>query len=144
MLSFVFKRRHATARLSPEDCERFLGRLVFSMETRELFRNGELTLHELALAIALSPQQLAQLLKEACGSSFQDYLNRYRVEALKAALLCPKNASENIFDLAFACGFSSRSGLNRIFRKYAGVTPEQFRKQGGASGAAGGSSFATQ
>ena len=144
MLNFVFKRARATTRLCPQDCERFLGRLVFSMETRELYRNGDLTLDELALAVAMTPQQLSQLLKEACGSSLQDYLNGYRIEALKAALLCPKNANENVFDLALACGFSSRSGLNRLFRKCTGVTPEQFRKQGGAPGAAGGSSFATQ
>lgn len=145
MLTFVFKRLRAKSRLSPEDRERFLGRLVFSMETRELYRNGELTLGELALAVAMTPQQLSHLLHEACDSTFQEYLNGYRVEALKEALLCPKHAGETIVDLALASGFTSRSVLNRTFRKHTGTTPEQFRKQGGApSPAAGPSSYAAQ
>lgn len=126
------KFRNAACGLSPEDRERYLARLAFSMETRELFRNSELTLDALALAVALTPHEVAGLIFDEYRLGFQDYVDRYRVEALKSALLCPKNAGETVVDIAMASGFSSKRALNRAFRKHTGMSPAEFRKRGGA------------
>ncbi|MGZ8341646.1 MAG: helix-turn-helix domain-containing protein [Telluria sp.] len=138
------KARYARTLLSADDRERFLARLTFTMETRELFRNGELTLEALALAVAMTPHELSQLINDACRANFQEYLNRYRVQALCQALSCPRYAGETILDLALASGFNSKSALNRAFRKHTGMTPGEYRKQAGNPEKGSDSSFATQ
>jgi AraC-like DNA-binding protein len=108
----------------------FLARLEACMKNEQPWRNGELKLEELAERLALTSHELSQLINSACGANFQDYLNRYRVEALKEALRDPARAGQTILDLAMASGFNSKSALNRVFKAHTGITPGEFRRQG--------------
>jgi AraC-like DNA-binding protein/TM2 domain-containing membrane protein YozV len=121
------KVRYANSRLDAADRGRFLASLAHCMEEDKLFRNGELTLEQLAGHVAVTPHELSQLINEACGANFQEYLNGYRVDALKEALRDPRHAGATILELALAAGFNSKSALNRVFKKHAGVTPSEFR-----------------
>ena len=126
------KERYANSRLADADRSRFLASLTRCMEDGHLYRDGELTLEQLAGQVAMTPHELSQLINEACGANFQEYLNRYRVEALKSALHDPRHAGDTILELALAAGFNSKSALNRVFKKHAGVTPSEFRGAAGA------------
>ncbi|ATQ75202.1 AraC family transcriptional regulator [Massilia violaceinigra] len=125
--------RYANKRLSEPDRASFLDALKRCMEVDQVYRNGELTLDELAALLAMTPHELSQLINDACGVNLQEYLNRYRVDALKLALHAPDQASVSILDLALACGFNSKTTLNRAFKKQTGLTPSEFRR--GAAGA---------
>lgn len=116
------------------DAERgaFLARLEACMRIEEPWRDGELKLEALAERLALTPHELSQLINGACGANFQDYLNRHRVDALKAALRDPARCDCTILDLALASGFNSKSALNRVFKAHAGMTPGEFRRREGA------------
>ncbi|NHZ88739.1 helix-turn-helix domain-containing protein [Massilia sp. CCM 8733] len=127
--------RYANKRLSEPDRASFLDALKRCMEVDQAYRNGELTLDELAALLAMTPHELSQLINDACGVNLQEYLNRYRVDALKAALLAPGQASVSILDLALACGFNSKTTLNRAFKKQTGLTPSEFRRGGAGTGA---------
>jgi AraC-like DNA-binding protein len=100
------------------------------MENGHAYRDGELKLEQLADMVAMTPHELSQLINVACGTNFQDYLNRYRVEALKLALHAPQRAADSILELGIECGFNSKSALNRIFKSQTGMTPSEFRKAG--------------
>jgi AraC-like DNA-binding protein len=120
--------KYANSSWSAADRAGFMAKLTAAMEGEQLFRNGELKLDELAAAVAMTPHELSQLINEACGVNFQEFLNRYRVEALKAALHAPAEAARSILDLGVACGFNSKSALNRIFKAATGMTPSEYRK----------------
>lgn len=124
------KPRYANSMLSDAQKAQFMASLDRAMEQDQLWRNGELKLEELAALIAMTPHELSQLVNADCGTNFQDYLNRYRVDALKLALHAPELASESILALGVACGFNSKSALNRIFKSQTGMTPSQYRKNG--------------
>ncbi|GGE60575.1 helix-turn-helix domain-containing protein [Massilia psychrophila] len=126
-LSLPSKPRYASSRLLNADRARFLASLERCMDDDELYRNGELTLEQLADQVAVTPHELSQLINEECGANFQEYLNRYRVDALKATLRDPRHAGATILELALGAGFNSKSALNRVFKKHAGVTPSEFR-----------------
>jgi AraC-like DNA-binding protein len=123
------KPRYASNKLSTADSGAFLARLTACMERDQPYRNGELKLEELAGQVAMTPHELSQLINESCGTNFADYLNRYRVEALKSALLDPQQSSASILDLAMLAGFNSKSAMNRVFKKSTGMTPGEFRSQ---------------
>ncbi len=121
------KPRYANSLLTPQQREDFLQRLTNSMEQEQLFRNGELKLEELAAHLAMTSHELSQLINEECGVNFQEYLNRYRVQALQQSLQDPAQQGATILDLALAAGFNSKSSLNRAFKKHTGSTPSDWR-----------------
>lgn len=123
------KPRYADKQLSTDDRDAFLARLTTCMERDQPYRNGELKLEELAAQVAMTPHELSQLINQHCGANFADFLNRYRVDALKTALHDPQQASASILDLALIAGFNSKSAMNRAFKKHAGMTPGEFREQ---------------
>lgn len=127
--------RYANKRLSEPDRASFLDALKRCMEVDQVYRNGDLTLDQLAALLAMTPHELSQLINDACGVNLQEYLNRYRVDALKVALLAPEQASTSILDLALACGFNSKTTLNRAFKKQTGLTPSEIRRGGAETGA---------
>jgi AraC-like DNA-binding protein len=56
--------------------------------------------------------------------TFTEYLSRVRIEKAKSLL---GNASARITEAASEAGFESIPHFNRVFRKYAGVCPTQYR-----------------
>ncbi|HEU4777751.1 MAG TPA: helix-turn-helix transcriptional regulator, partial [Telluria sp.] len=124
------KAKYANSSWTDADRQGFLVKLHAAMDVDQLYRNGELKLEELAAAVAMTAHELSQLINEACGVNFQEFLNRYRVDALKLALHAPDEADTSILDLGLACGFNSKSALNRIFKNATGMTPSEFRKAG--------------
>lgn len=127
---FVPKPRYAASTMDEQAKATFLVALERSVVTDEAYRNGELKLEELAGLTAMTPHELSQVINETFGKNFQDYLNGYRVAALTQALHAPGHAAQSILDLGMACGFNSKSALNRIFKNHTGLTPSEYRKQG--------------
>lgn len=123
------KPRYGERALPDAERGQFLARLEACMDKEQPWRDGELKLEALAERLALTPHELSQLINSACGANFQDYLNRHRVEALKAALHDPSRSGSTILDLALASGFNSKSALNRVFKAHTGMTPGEFRRR---------------
>jgi AraC-like DNA-binding protein/succinate dehydrogenase hydrophobic anchor subunit len=121
--------RYADKQLSTTDRDAFLTRLTHCMAQEQPYRNGELKLEDLAALVAMTPHELSQLINQHCGANFADFINRYRVAALKVALQDPQQASASILDLALIAGFNSKSAMNRSFKKCAGMAPGEFREQ---------------
>jgi AraC-like DNA-binding protein len=48
---------------------------------------------------------------------------------MKRRLSDPKVKSETILTLALDVGFNSKATFNAVFKKYTGLTPQQFRRQ---------------
>jgi AraC-like DNA-binding protein len=121
------KPKYAGKALAPAQRAEYLDRLTLSMEKDLAYRDGDLKLDTLAARLAMTPHELSQLVNDACQSNFQDYLNRWRAQALASALRDEANAGSSILELALACGFNSKSAINRSFKKHLGVTPTEFR-----------------
>jgi transcriptional regulator GlxA family with amidase domain len=60
------------------------------------------------------------------GKSFSDLLTHMRVERAKE-FLC--RTDRGILDIAMECGFCDQSHMNKAFRKFAGRSPGQYRKE---------------
>lgn len=123
------KPRYGDKLLPDAQRSEFLARLETCMTREQPWRDGELKLEGLAERLAMTAHELSQLINGVCGANFQDYLNRYRVEALKEALRDPAQRERTILDLAMAAGFNSKSALNRVFKAHAGMTPGEYRRR---------------
>ena len=85
----------------------------------------KISLDEISAYAGINKTYFCLFFKKHYGMSFTDYLNQKRMEMASAMLLKPDSS---IAEVAVACGYPTVTYFNRIFRKYKGVTPTEFRK----------------
>jgi AraC-like DNA-binding protein len=84
----------------------------------------ELSLGKVARATNTSPNYFSEKFKEATGMNFVRYVARTRFEKAAAFL---RERDLRVSEIAFATGFQSLSQFNRVFRKFAGKSPTEYR-----------------
>jgi AraC-like DNA-binding protein len=90
------------------------------------WRDPELSLDRLARHLGTNTAYLSRALNEGLGLSFNEAINRLRVDEI-ARRLASDAADGELLDIAFAAGFSSKTSFNRCFKACTGKTPSQFR-----------------
>lgn len=81
-------------------------------------------LQEAAMYLQLSESHLSRLFKEETGLNFLQYLNAWRIN--KAAVMM-KDPRKNISEIATGCGFPTPGYFAKIFKRFSGYTPSQYR-----------------
>lgn len=85
---------------------------------------NNLSLELVANQVHLNPTYFSTLFKQSTGSSFKEYLNMVRIEESKRLL---SNTDYSLIDIAVSTGFEDQSYFTKVFKKYTGLTPKQFR-----------------
>lgn len=85
------------------------------------------SLHSIASELNISESYFSRLFKEKAGVNFQDYLLEKKMECAKSMLLSSVDYRNN--DIAHALGYQDAQNFCRIFKKYYGLSPQQFRKK---------------
>lgn len=70
-------------------------------------------------------QYIGRLFKKSTGLSFNDYLNRQRLNRSKILLT---ETDLSVLDISSRLGFNNISYFNRLFKKIFGTTPTEYRK----------------
>ncbi len=81
-------------------------------------------LQEAAASMDISESHLSRLFKEVTGLNFLQYLNAWRINN---AVLQLKDPRKNISEIALDCGFPTPGYFAKIFKRFTGETPSQFR-----------------
>ncbi|SDA14365.1 AraC-type DNA-binding protein [Ruminococcus sp. YE71] len=85
---------------------------------------NKITMAELCEVTELSKQQLCRLFKRYLNSRPMEYIAKRRIQAAKEMLTSTEMSVEDIAD---AVGFCSGSYFCKLFSRYEGMTPTQFR-----------------
>lgn len=85
----------------------------------------KITLKNLADIAGISPSRLSHFIKEIVGISFQEYMNKVRLEKAVYAL---KYTDKSIKDVVISCGFSDQKYLNAVMKELFHLTAHQYRK----------------
>ena len=86
--------------------------------------NEQLTLNEVAEKIFVSSCYISRMFKKELGKNFVDYLNGLRLEKAKELLKDPKYKTYEIAELV---GIPDAHYFSRLFKKYEGLTPTEYR-----------------
>ena len=86
-----------------------------------------ISIAELARAAGVHPVHLARVFRQHVGCSPSDYLRRRRLE--RAAVLLRETRRPQS-DIALHCGFGDQSHFANAFKRFAGATPREYRRQG--------------
>jgi len=91
----------------------------------EDFLGRDIGLVDMAAVVGYSPDHFARLFRQTFRVSPHQYLLGRRIERAKTML---RDRGVPIAAIAVACGFSSQSHLNAVFKRQTGVTPGRYRK----------------
>jgi AraC-like DNA-binding protein len=84
------------------------------------------TLDSLAAEVALSRAAFAKRFKSMVGQSMFQYLTSLRMQKASDLLITTQLP---VYEISSRSGYESELAFTRTFKKHAGVTPKQFRKQ---------------
>lgn len=111
-------------------------RLTQLMEGERLYREPALTIAQLARRSGYPEYLVSAVINRRFAGNFWDYINRQRIEAARACL-ADAGDTRTILDIAYACGFTSKSTFNAAFKRQLAVTPSAYRQaRAGASSVA--------
>ncbi|WP_421799901.1 helix-turn-helix domain-containing protein [Haliscomenobacter sp.] len=119
--------RPGNKKLSDEEAKLWLNKLEQLMEDRQLFKNPNLKLQDLAQELRLSPHQLSQFLNDNLGKNFTQFINEYRIH--EACKLLETDTLLSIEGIGDEVGFNSKSTFFSTFKKVKGLTPAKYRQQ---------------
>ncbi|MBM9500136.1 AraC family transcriptional regulator [Leptospira sp. 201903071] len=123
----VRKNRYERSLLIGVDMEFIHKKLNEFMEERQLYKQEDLTLKELADSVSLTGHQLSEFLNERIRMNFPSFINQYRITEAQKLLL--KEPKRTILSIAYEVGFNSKSSFNQAFLRFTGKTPKEFRKK---------------
>jgi len=86
----------------------------------------DLSLGQVAKAVNTSTFHFCKMIKKATGLNFTEYVSRVRVEKARNLLL---NPNLRISEIAYEVGFQSLTHFNRVFKKFTGLSPTDYRGQ---------------
>ncbi len=120
--------KYAKSSLAPGLAEAIAARLEAAMRADQPYLENDLTLPDLAARVGSTPHQLSQVLSTHIGLSFFEYVNRLRIEAVKATLARPQASGRPLLEIALECGFGSKTAFNDAFKRATGMSPSAYRR----------------
>ena len=103
-------------------------RLSQLMREERLYREPALTIGQLARRSGYPEYLVSAVINRRLGGNFWEYINRQRIDAASGCLADPGDA-RTILDIAYACGFTSKSTFNAAFKRQRGATPSGYRRE---------------
>ena len=116
-----------TGALDEESRSSLLNTVVHYMNGQQAFLQSELSLQRLSESVGISTHHLSEVLNQAEGRNFYNFVNGFRIDYVCQRLKV--DVDIRLLDLGLEAGFSSKSTFNSVFKKHTGMTPSQFRNR---------------
>lgn len=110
---------------SPE-IEVWKAKIEAFIKEEKLYQNPELTLTDVAKKLQSNASIISKAINQGFGLNFNDFINNYRVEAVKQCFEKGEHKKSTLLGIAFDCGFNSKATFNRAFKKNTGLSPKDF------------------
>jgi ligand-binding sensor domain-containing protein/AraC-like DNA-binding protein len=120
--------KYKTSRLDPQRAEKIIPQLRELMESEKLYLNPDLSLGELSKRLHIHYNHISRIINEHFDVSYNDYINKYRIEDVKQKLVDPVHRDKTVLEIMYETGFYSKSVFNTAFKKFTNTTPSDFRK----------------
>lgn len=85
----------------------------------------QLSITTLAEEVYLTPTYLCVLFKQATGQTVNEYITLVRIQHAKVLL---SNPHIKLYDICYQVGYLSPSYFSKLFKKFYGLTPSEFRE----------------
>ena len=83
------------------------------------------SMEEIAVSLGICERYFRKFFTQKAGVSPAQFVTDMRLRRAKSFLAC---TDKSITEIAFSCGFYDSSHLTKVFKKYEGITPKEYRK----------------
>lgn len=91
----------------------------------DFYYNTELSLSWLARECSVTKSHLSTVFHQETGMTVTDYINKTRI---RQALILLNTTALSVGEIASRCGFFDANYFSRVFRKFQGQSPKQYRR----------------
>ncbi len=116
-----------TRKNTPEvDVKIWKDKLSNLMIVKRLFENPRLTLSDVANELDTTTKIVSSVVNSGFNMNFNDFVNHYRIEAVKEKLEKGEQNTSTLLGIALDCGFNSKATFNRAFKKSTSLSPKGY------------------
>lgn len=101
-------------------------KITDAFEEDALYTNPELSLPDVAHHLGTNNATISKTINACFKLNFNDFVNKYRVRAVKDAIDAGIHKKQTLLSIAFDCGFNSKATFNRAFKKHTGTSPKNY------------------
>ncbi|MFC4267842.1 helix-turn-helix domain-containing protein [Polaribacter marinivivus] len=111
-----------------EEIEFWKDKILHLVERDKIFKNPTLTLSDLSKLLNTNTKTISKSINSGFDMNFNDFINHYRIEAVKEKLQKEEHKTSTLLGIAFDCGFNSKATFNRAFKKSTDLSPKDYLK----------------
>ncbi|AWG23810.1 helix-turn-helix domain-containing protein [Flavobacterium kingsejongi] len=124
----IFKKEIETANLDLFTKENpYFKKLETLCEVHQIYRDSTLNREKVAAQLGISAGYVSQLVNAITGDNFANFINNYRVEAVKKMIFDSDFENYSLLAIGLESGFTSKTTFYDAFKKATGMTPNSFR-----------------
>lgn len=99
------------------------------IRSEALYAKPNLNIERLARLVSMPVRQLSNLINREFQQNYFEFINHYRLEAVKEHLTSQEWSDKSIQEIYESAGFCSKSTFFTFFRKQTGMTPTEYREK---------------
>lgn len=115
--------------LSTSEVDNYVKKITDAMQVEKHYLNPEFSLSDLASQLNTSTVHVSSILNNVLEVSFNDLINKYRVETVKQKLSTDEINKYTLQSIALSSGFKSKATFYRAFHKFTNQAPSEFLEQ---------------
>ncbi len=124
----LLKQKYSGSKLDKEMVQTIIEKVNKLMVEKELFKNPNLKINDLAREAHVSSHLISQILNDNIKKNFTLFVNEYRIS--EACRLLLENRYLTIDAVAEEVGFNAKSTFFATFKKIKGLTPAVYQQSG--------------
>ncbi len=109
-----------------KDIDTWKAKLLFAISDKKLYENPRLTLSDVAKELETNSKTISSVVNSGFQMNFNDFINHYRIEAVKEKLNAKEHLNRTLLGIALDCGFNSKATFNRAFKKSTSISPKKY------------------
>ena len=101
-------------------------KILSLLQNEKVYEDPELSLTQMAKQLKTNPSILSKTINQGFQLNFNDFINNYRIDAVKEKLKAGEQKTQTLLGIAYDCGFNSKATFNRAFKKVTGTSPKEW------------------
>tara|TARA_R110002126_G_C10490551_1_gene503849 strand:+ start:24508 stop:25683 length:1176 start_codon:yes stop_codon:yes gene_type:complete len=114
------------ANINQQEIEFWKQKIVQLIDEQKVYTNPKLTLSDVSKLLETNTKTVSNSINSGFEMNFNDFINNYRIEAVKENLKKGEHKKTTLLGIAFDCGFNSKATFNRAFKKSTGLSPKDY------------------
>ncbi|MEA9414042.1 helix-turn-helix domain-containing protein [Flavobacterium sp. PL02] len=105
----------------------YFQRLELLCKVQHIYTDSTLNREKVAEKLGISAGYVSQIVNTITEDNFANYINQYRVEAVKEMISNSEYENYNLLAMGLESGFTSKTTFYKAFKKVTGQTPNEYK-----------------